>query len=478
MRFSKKSVRTFVVAMIFAMIFSSAAFAAGKTAYLTSKNWEPNTKKVINQMFDMFGKNSKGYDPNNKPYAVFDFDNAISINDIGQQAYFYMFERLRFAAKPERMYTLLTTGIPDVNKDLGEKWGHLTVAKVARDAAKAYAKLYAKGYVAPDNSKESRMKEWINSDDWKEFATKVWWLHDAIVSSYSTQIGYPWTSYLFEGMTPAQVQQLGEESHRYSHEKQLNDPTEWKKVTWQSPDSKKYPSEAGQLTIKRSNAVTVTPEMQELLACLDENGIDVWFCSASYLDIIKAAIPAWNLKGVEGVTAMTNKTKDGVLTNEYDFDLHPQTEGPGKVATVDKIIRPLYKGRGPIFGVGDSQGDFNFQTEYKDMKVVLIVNRIRSDDEGLGAACAVFQNKKGIDLPAAMKQGEIRFCLQGRNENGGWFWPTTATMSVGKTEPGNLSSKAQGWVEMMEKGTPVKDMINNCVKLTGKQKEYYGYKKR
>ncbi len=476
MRFSKKSVRAFVVAMIFAMVFSSAAFAAGKTAYLTSKNWEPNVKKVINQMFDMYGKNSKGYDPNCKPYAVFDFDNTVSINDVGQETYFYMFERLRFAAKPERMYTLLTTGIPDVNMDLGEKWGHLTVAKVARDAAKAYKKLYDKGYVAPDNSKESKMKEWINSDDWKEFATKVWWLHDAIVSSYSTAIGYPWTSYLFEGMTRAQVQQLALESHRLSHERQLKDPTQWKKIKWQSPDASKYPSEAGQLTIKHNNSVTVTPEMQELLVCLEENGIDVWFCSASYLDVICATVPAWNLKGVDGITAMTNKEKGGVLSNEYDYDLHPQTEGPGKVATVDKIIRPLYKGRGPIFGAGDSQGDFNFQTEYKDTAVVLVVNRVRKDDEGLLASVAMYQNKKGIDLPAAKKQGDIRVVLQGRNENGGWFWPTTATMSVGKTEPATLTSKAQGWLETMEKGTSVKDMINNCVQLTGSQKKYDGYK--
>ena len=478
MKFSKKSVRVFIVAMIFAMIFSTAAFAAGKTAYLTSKNWEPNVKKVINQMFDMYGKNSKGYDPNCRPYAVFDFDNTISINDVGQQAYFYMFEHLRFAAKPEEMYTLLTTGIPDVNMDLGEKWGHLTVAKVARDAAKAYKKLYDKGYVAPDNSIEGKMKEWLASDDWKEFATKVWWLHDAIVSSYSTAIGYPWTSYLFAGMTRKQVQQMAEESHRKYHEAQLNDPTQWKKIKWTSPDSKKYPSEAGQLSIKISNSVTVTPEMQELLMCLKENGIDSWFCSASYNDVIIATVPAWNLQGVTGITAMTNKEEGGVLTNKYDYDLHPQTEGPGKVATVDKIIRPLYKGKGPIFGAGDSQGDFNFQTEYKDTAVVLIVNRIRSDDEGLAAACAVYQNKKGIDLPAAKKQGEIRFVLQGRNENGGWFWPTTATMSVGKTEPATLTAKAQGWLETMEKGTSVKDMINNCVKLTGKLKEYHGYKTR
>ena len=88
----------------------------------------------------------------------------------------------------------------------------------------------------------------------------------------------------------------------------------------------------------------------------------------------------------------------------------------------------------------------------------------------------MYQNKKGIDLPAAKKQGDIRVVLQGRNENGGWFWPTTATMSVGKTEPATLTSKAQGWLETMEKGTSVKDMINNCVALTGSQKKYDGYK--
>lgn len=478
----KKFIQATLLALSALMVFSFAASATSApepyttqpTQYLTSPNWEPNVKKVINQMFDAYGRNSKNYNPEIRPYAVFDCDNTISLTDVSEQLMIYQAENLRFAIKPKDMYKVLIAGVPDVNKDLGEDYGHLTVHKLAVDAARAYAKLYAKGYVAPDASRESKKSEWMSTDDWKEFATKYRILFDAIGDSASVSVSYPWNGYFFAGMTPAQAEQLAYESHVFYTDLGKKDAKNWTKDKWSSP--KNYKNLSGPVSVSFRQSTGVTPEMKELMEKLDANGIDVWINSASPVSTIRACVRAWNIKGVRDIVGMTYKIKNGVYAIEYDYDFHPQTQGLGKAETITKIIAPFYNGRGPIFGAGDSQGDFNFMTEFKDTVCGIIINRQRKDDAGLCAAIAVYQNEKGIDLYQAMKKNEIRFVLQGRQENGGVFWPQTGTQLVGKDKVGVLNEKAQKWLGMLENGTTPNQLLNSCTKLTGKLGTYSGTK--
>ncbi|MBQ0055401.1 MAG: hypothetical protein KBS54_04565 [Synergistaceae bacterium] len=474
----KRFTKIAVAAMAFVMIFSCVAMAAQVT-YLKSPYWEPNTKKAINQMFEAYGKTSKGYNPNCKPYAVFDCDNSITVLDVEEQLAIYQLEHLRFAIKPEQMFKVLTAGIPNIDESMGEDWGNLTVRKAANDVCKAYAKLYAKGWVKADRSQEKNMAKWMATDDWKEFAAKARWMYDAICDYFDAAVGYPWITYWFAGMTPKQVQDLAAESHRFYG----NKPAEfWDKITWTSPAG--YPSECGPLKIKFNKGVGVTAELKELIAALDANGIDMWINSASHLDPIKAVPVVFGLKGVDGIVAMTNKIKNGKLTWEYDYDLHAQTQGLGKSLTIDKCIRPKYKGRGPIFGCMDSQGDFNFCTEYKDTKVVLIMNRGRKDDAGILSAIAVWQNKNGIDAKKAWSMGDTRYCLQGRREAGAVCMPTSYSLLLKKEDkPVLLSAKGEKWLEMLEGGMSPKDLINSETKLKGKKfydgkPAFAGYKAR
>lgn len=462
--------------MAFALAFAAVAQAAVVT--LQSPNWEPNTKKAINDMFAMYGKDSKGYDATCKPYAVFDFDNSTSILDVEEQLAIYQLERLRFAFRPDEVVDVICEGIPDVNKDLGDDYNHTTVLKLAQDCQKAYTRLFLKGYVAPDNSKEAKMAEWMETKDWKEFATKMRFLYDAIGDNFDVSVSYPWITYWFSGMTPAQIQRLATESHEFYTKKSRADKSFWKKVTWQSPEG--YRSKCGQVKIKFNQGITVSPELAELYQCLHANGFDVWIDSASYIDVIlpAASIDIFGLKGaVTGVVAMTNIYKDGVMTHKYDYDFHAQTQGIGKSLTIDKIIAPRYKGHGPILVCCDSQGDFNFCCEYKDTKVVVCLNRQRKDDAKLFAAAAVWQNENGIDLAKAVKMGDARFCLQGRNENGGYLWPEPATHLLAKGK-GVLHAKGEEMLKKLRAGMTIKDLINENSKLKGKPDQFVGYKVR
>ena len=172
---------------------------------------------------------------------------------------------------------------------------------------------------------------------------------------------------------------------------------------------------------------------------------------------------------------MTNK-KDaqGRYINSYDYDLHAQTQGVGKSLTIDKVIAPKYNGQGPIFAAMDSQGDFNFCTEYKNTKAVLILNRQRSDDAGLCAAVAAWQKKHGVTLAEANKNGDTLFLLQGRNENAGVLWATDQTRLLGKKDNAYLSDKALDVISQLDAGKTVKQALEDNTKL----KDYQGYKTR
>ncbi|WP_312093316.1 hypothetical protein [Aminipila sp.] len=452
--------------------------------YLSLDGWDETVKGGINDLFDMYGKNSEGYDPDLKPYAVFDFDNTISILDIEEALAIYQLEHLRFAMEPQEMEEVLLTGIPKdkVQVSLGEDYRSssnkdLTIATVAKDAAAAYKKLYDAGYVAADNSLESKKEEWLKTDDWKEFSSKMRWMYSAIGDTMDVSVSYPWITYWFTGMTPEQVYALATESHQFN----LSEAEAGKWETREFAGPVNYDSLAGPLSISYKYPVGISEEMKELISALDDNGFDVWICSASFIDVIKAAAmqpEQFGLQGIDGVVAMESKLADGVYDNVYNYDAHPQTQGLGKSETIEKVIMPKYNGRGPVLTAMDSQGDFNFCSEFKDTAVNLILNRQRSDDAGLLSVAAVYQKEKGIDLASAQASGDTLFLLQGRDENKGILLPQAECINLGKTDALLFSDKAQSWYEMLQSGQykTIGDMINDCVSITGKLAQYDGYK--
>ncbi len=480
----KKAKKMIAIILSLCMVMSLSvipAFAANTDyTYLTSANWTDTAKNAINSMIDAYGKYSNGYDKDCPPYAVFDFDNSTSILDVEEQLAIYQLETLRFAITSEdEMKKILLTGVEDPSI----MYENHSLDEYTDDVAAAYGKLLAKGYVSPDPHNIPTTMD--KDSDWMEFATKARLMYDALDETQSTYVTYPWITYWFTGMTSDQVTALALESHK----KYMGLTDTWKlsfyKQTWTSPAN--YTSKTGIQSITFKMGVTVSPELKELYKALDDDGIDVWVNSASFIDVIKAITDnpsIFGLQGVDGVVAMTNKKVDGKWINEYDYDAHSQTQGCGKSETIDKCIAPKYNGHGPIFTACDSQGDFNFVTEYSDNAVCLILNRLRTDDLGILAACAVYQEKQGIDFAKAQASGDTLYVLQGRDENAGVYWNSDETVSLGKDASSKacLSEKAEGWLNLLENGTypSIGALIDDCVSLTGKLKTggYVGYQNR
>lgn len=463
------------------------ATAASDTIYLTGEGWFDWNARAINDMFDLYGKNSENYDETCRPYCVFDFDNSTAIMDVEEQLIIYQLEHLYFAVDPEKFHEVLLTGIPKENlyDEIGT--GYVanggTYVDLADDIAAAYSVLYDAGYVSMTLKTDAEKNEYQALDAYKEFAAKARAMYDVIGDNMSASISYPWITYWFTGMTPEEVFNLATECFTYYMGKSAADESFWRKVAWTSPAD--YKSRTGVCKISWNQGIGISDEIKEMYAALDANGFDVYLCSASYLDVIRAIAEQpelFGLYGIDGVVAMTNKLgEDGRYINEYDYDLHAQTQGVGKSETIDKVLLPQYDGRGPIFVVSDSQGDFNFCTEYADTILCLNVNRQRKDDAGLYSVVAVWQYEKGIDLVTAVEMGDILYLLQGRNENGGYFWSRQETQLLGKNEPALFSAKAEEWYKSFvtnNEYASVKAFIDNCVNLTGKLKTYVGYKAR
>jgi len=124
----------------------------------------------------------------------------------------------------------------------------------------------------------------------------------------------------------------------------------------------------------------------------------------------------------ENIYAMMLKTDtQGRFINEYDYNYF-QTQGKGKVHTINAFIRGKYGNRGPILVAGDSAGDYNMMTEYPDMKIGLIINRVRSD------------SIKSISQQAAATIGQTKakYLLQGRDENAGLFRASEKSILLGE----------------------------------------------
>jgi hypothetical protein len=286
---------------------------------------------------------------------------------------------------------------------------------------------------------------------------------------------------------------------------------ETSEVTWVSPADYKHgtdPTEAGQQEVTWTSGVAVSENINELMAALDLNGLDVWVCSASAVDPIRAAIDVWGLHPfVTGVMAMTNVYEGGVFVNDYDYtnghawyakmpelpagvelpeekpEFKPgerpelpanfdeekfraavadaweegevatkaQTQGAGKSTAINNVLVPKY-GMGPIAGFMDSTGDFNFCTEFDDLQVVCCFNRASrkvTDGGGLVAEVACYEaDTLDYNYAIARANGDTLYVLQGREENGTrGLRPDRTTMRYGKTEP-QLFRDSQNYEEL------------------------------
>jgi len=420
---------------------------------LKLNTWNPEVKSALNGLLN----NPMNYGE----YVVFDFDNTCSIFDVEEQLAVYQLQTMAFEITPAKLPDVLATELnPDYFVDPAPASAdycanaNATYQDWIDDITSAYTTLYTEyGPFTADGLSEAKQAEIQATAAWQEFATKMRAMYDCVFDSESAAVAYPWVLYWFTGMTHDEVYDLAYRSHSYYKEVETSEET-WETGAYDDT------SKTGHVSYTWTSGTAVSENINELMKCLKNNGIDVWVCSASAVDPIRAAIDVWGLNEyVTGLMAMTNVYQGHKFINEYDYNTgfawapdgqggwtelvngeatKAQTQGKGKVTAIQNVCYDIY-GHGPIAGFMDSTGDYNFCTEFETLQVVCCFNRATRKVTDGGGVIAELACHQADDLKYTYSTAlgnDTLYVLQGREENGlRGLRPARDTMRLGKTEP-------------------------------------------
>jgi phosphoserine phosphatase len=411
---TKRTAIALVVLALFVLANVCTAFAAGQI--LTPGKWAPNTYKSMQKLIDDNGKYAVGYNKNNKPYAMFDWDNTCIMNDTEEALYMYQIENLIFKLTPEEMGELVRKNVPDgpFVKDYNNAAGEpVTIDAVATDIVDSYTFLYD-NYVGLKG--KMSLAEIKKTDQYLDFRAKMWYVYDAIGETHGTKVSYTWVLFFFKNMTTAEVTALAEKSNDYALGQAI------KKDKWVSPAS--LPGKAGVVGASRTTGLRLTEEIIDLMNTLRANGIDIYVCTASLEDVV--AVFATNPKygynvARENIIGMRLNKVNDVYQDTYK-DRWIQTAEHGKTIAITAVVASK-RGFGPILVAGDSSGDYNMMTEFPDVKRVLLVNRLKGGK--FGKLCK--------EAAATIGKPDAKYLLQGRDENTGLWIPTEKMLKLGRT---------------------------------------------
>lgn len=389
---------------------------------LEKGNWDDFNRVQLDKMLATYGKSSPNYDPAKPPYVVFDWDNTSIFLDIQEALLVYQLENLRFAMTPAQLDNAIRKDIPTTNFDDDSRNAAgqaINIDKIAQDIVSSYAWLY-------DNYQGLRGKQTLaqvkQAPQYQDFIVKMRFLYEAIGNTFDHAVSYPWITYHFTGMTEKDVRALAAETFRW----QQTQPVE--AVKWTSPAA--LPGKAGVVSITWKNGLRPVPEMQDLYKKLRASGFDVYVCSASFRDVIRevSSNPEFGYaNAVDNVYAMElERDANGAIRTQFRQG-YAQTQGPGKTETIKQFLVPKY-GYGPVFIAGDSEGDQNMMQDFDDMKVGLIINRLRGNDIGKMSKLAAESYGKP----------DARYLLQGRDDNKGVFVPSQQAYKLGSDTPKTL----------------------------------------
>jgi phosphoserine phosphatase len=422
------SMRTLMLLSVFLffVIFEWSVFAED----LPVRNWDAFNHAQIEKLVKEYGNQNIRYDKTKPPYAVFDWDNTCIFLDIEEATFAYMLQFIAFKSPPELLNKAIRNGVG--NEKFTSEFHNLDgkaidLDLIAADIIESYDFLYQNfsGLQGGQSLNEIR-----KSPHYLAFVSKMRFLYDAIDATFGHEVSYPWLTYIFAGMTAGDVKDVV----RKTVEWQLKQSIE--NVVWTTPAG--LPGNAGRVSVTWKNGLRLVPEMQDLLAVLRKNGIDVWICSASFVDVIKgiACYPQFGYGVKENEIIAMELERDGngiiqpVFRNGYE-----QTQGKGKTKNSERFLVVKY-GYGPIFVAGDSTGDENMMADFKDTKLSLIINRLPKPSTNLG--------KFAKQAVAEYQTDKPRFLLQGRDDNTGKFMPTQGSRPLLQKEIKFVSFLANG----------------------------------
>jgi len=401
-------------------IAAQAAQATKQAAVLQPVDparWSAFNQGELNRVLKEVGVASKHYNSNKKPYAVFDWDNTCIMNDCEEALLIYQIDHLAYKLTPEEFAEILRQDVPNgpFAADYKTVDGKpVKMEDISADVEDDYRWLYANYQGLKGTQTLEQIQQ---TEQFKDFRAKLYFMYDAICDSHPIEIGYKWIIYFYKNYTTQELRAMAEQSNDYA----LGDAL--RKTKFQSSD--KIPGRAGVVVAAHFFGIRIHSEIAEMMNTLRANGFDIYVSTASIDDVVRefAGNPKYGYNvPAENVIGLRLEMKDGKYVNQYKQGWH-FNYGPGKSTGIRNVLVAA-KGYGPSIVFGDSDGDAWMLKDFEDTQLGVIVNRLKKGEIGERSKSAAAE----IGKPGA------RFILQGRSEYTGTFLPDEKTLKYGKQE--------------------------------------------
>ena len=371
------------------LIATAILLAAGCSSYQKPErgNWSPEVYDALSGLIKEYGSSSAGYDPQCRPYAVFDYDNTTVLGDVSYNLVYYMLDNMAFGFSPDEAESVFCSVISDPDMLIPVAGDSVTVRSMARRFAGDYAAL---------NGKE----DFRDMPEFEDMRATFWNMALGIDNTVDYGTSCLWFETLFEGYGKDEIRELSRKAASEACEARDFHDEVW---------------DCGDLKATVSKGLFLTPELRNLYATLSAEGIDVYICSASMEEVVEgmACDPAFGL-GIDedhvfGLRLLSGE--DGDIEMVFDPD-YPQSYKEGKTRLIRELIAPAHGGRGPVLVAGDSNGDFSMLTSFPDLKVGLIFDCGNGGNIGELAETA---RKDDLSFRGHVRNNTTKYVLQPRD---------------------------------------------------------------
>jgi phosphoserine phosphatase len=322
--------------------------------------WYHDNREIIDAFIDTKNSRSPGYDPLNKPVAVFDWDNTVIKNDIGDAVMFWMLQNSLVYQPPNKDWSLTSPFLLPAA---------VSALKAACDAAADPLQPLALGAYPACADEIAKIYTTGTTTDGV--------MSPLAFGGYNPswmEPTYAWAVQLQKGHTPAQIAVFTEAAITAA----LAAPIGAKQTIG---------------TVAGFNAyIRVYAQIKDLVGVLQDNGYDVWVLSASSQYIVepfaaKVGVDASRVIGVRMVLDAEGKVTYGIqgCGPVMDGENTMITYIDGKRCWMNKVIyadasataldvNPDLTKR-PVFSAGDSDTDVSFLKDTQGMKLVINRNK-------------------------------------------------------------------------------------------------------
>lgn len=334
--------------------------------YIQRGSWNDRAFDSINKLIANHGKDNPSYTPEKKPFAVFDWDNTSIIGDVEEATLYYLITNLAFKINPEELYEIIRVHVD--RSDFRDPYRNLegervNIDKISADIYDVYKKLYGTSDRLGGDVPFEMIKE---TNAYKEFVAKMIFRYKAADHDKEAEDSYCWMAFLFTHYEPEEIEKICEEAFAFMKNEEV------RREKFISPNIE---TQAGRVAVSYFVGLGNIPEMVDLYHTLEQEGIDVYVVSASFIDIVRAFATgnSYNFPKEKVLGLRLTKDKRGKVIPELD-KAYPMTQKEGKSVTIRKLIQNEAN-YGPILVGGDSDGDLSMMTEFPTTDLGLIIDR-------------------------------------------------------------------------------------------------------